>query len=196
MTIEKLQKVATAAVEPHYKARWLRWWNSGTGGRKAYRFPDLGFTELIFDSWLAKATFWAQVIRLSNLYFGLLQVFFQSSLNIFHVFQLEEGFLQEFQDFESVEFRNIATDLSLEVLSPSSYIEKWRIVLWDKGFLPFFNKRGDPQFTKSTKFKDYPGTDKAVKRVLYRYFLLLLLVLHPSNIFIQFKVISSNYLNL
>jgi hypothetical protein len=23
MTIEKLQKVATAAVEPHFKARWL-----------------------------------------------------------------------------------------------------------------------------------------------------------------------------
>ncbi len=59
-------------------------------------------------------------------------------------------------------------DDNLEVLSPSSYIEKWRIVLWDKGFLSFFNKRADAQFTKSSKFKDFPGTDKAVKRVLYR----------------------------
>jgi phage baseplate assembly protein gpV len=73
MTIEKLQKVATAAVDAQFKARWLRWWNSGTGGRKAYRFPDLGFSDLTFDSWLAKATFWAQVIKNSNINIVALQ---------------------------------------------------------------------------------------------------------------------------
>ena len=61
MTIEKLQKVATAQVEPEYKAKWLRWWNSGSMRRAAYRFLPVNFKEPELDLWLHKATFWAQV---------------------------------------------------------------------------------------------------------------------------------------
>jgi hypothetical protein len=65
MTIEKLQKVASAQVEPEYKAMWLRWWNSGSMRRAAYRFLPAGFKEAELDLWLNKATFWAQVILYS-----------------------------------------------------------------------------------------------------------------------------------
>lgn len=62
MTIEKLQKIATAHVEAEYKAKWLRWWNSSSMRRAAYRFPSPNFKEADLDFWLNKATFWAQVV--------------------------------------------------------------------------------------------------------------------------------------
>lgn len=61
MTIEKLQKVATAAVEPQFKAKWLHWWNAGSILRTSVRFPDGDVKEIHLDSWLNKASFWAQV---------------------------------------------------------------------------------------------------------------------------------------
>lgn len=61
MTIEKLQKLATAQVEPEFKAKWLRWWNSGSMRRAGYRFLPPNFKEADLDIWLNKATFWAQV---------------------------------------------------------------------------------------------------------------------------------------
>ena len=62
MTIEKLQKIATAAVEPEFKAKWLRWWNSSMTVRAGNRFPPGDVKETVLDAWLPKATFWAQVI--------------------------------------------------------------------------------------------------------------------------------------
>jgi hypothetical protein len=35
MTLEKLQLIATSAMEPEYKVRWLKWWNSGSFNREA-----------------------------------------------------------------------------------------------------------------------------------------------------------------
>lgn len=49
---------------------------------------------------------------------------------------------------------------------PQDYFERWRILLWDTAFLPILY--GDTPFLKSTKFKDFPGTTIAMKRVLYR----------------------------
>ena len=62
MSIEKLQKIATAPVEPKYKARWLKWWNSSDGARKAYKFPRGEVYENVLDNWLQRAVFWAQVL--------------------------------------------------------------------------------------------------------------------------------------
>jgi hypothetical protein len=62
MSIEKLQKVASSQVQPEFKSKWLRWWNSGSMRRAAYRFLPVGFKEADLDLWLNKATFWAQVI--------------------------------------------------------------------------------------------------------------------------------------
>jgi hypothetical protein len=61
MTIEKLQKIATAHVEPKYKARWLRWWNASEIARQSYRFPGPKDKEAVWDPWISKAAFWAEV---------------------------------------------------------------------------------------------------------------------------------------
>jgi hypothetical protein len=61
MTIEKLEKIATAHVEAKYKARWLRWWNSSDATRQSYRFPSSTDKEAAWDPWINKATFWAEV---------------------------------------------------------------------------------------------------------------------------------------
>ena len=62
MTIEKLQKVATAHVDAHFKAKWLRWWNSSVEVKEHNKFP-LAFPpmEKVLENWLNKASFWAQV---------------------------------------------------------------------------------------------------------------------------------------
>ena len=59
MSIEKLQKIATATVEPKYKARWLQWWNSSTTVRGGNKFPLSDVKETVLDAWLIKAAFWA-----------------------------------------------------------------------------------------------------------------------------------------
>jgi hypothetical protein len=62
MTIEKLQKVATTHVDAHFKAKWLRWWNSPAEVKDKNRFPSsLPIREKVLENWLNKASFWAQV---------------------------------------------------------------------------------------------------------------------------------------
>ena len=61
MTIEKLQKLATSITDGKYKARWLRWWNSSVDARRAYRFLVGKHKDHVWDNWVDKATFWAEV---------------------------------------------------------------------------------------------------------------------------------------
>ena len=58
MTLEKLQLIATAAVPPTYKTRWLKWWNIKSSIRKDLAFPET-LTDLVLSKWLNKAAFWA-----------------------------------------------------------------------------------------------------------------------------------------
>jgi len=48
------------------------------------------------------------------------------------------------------------------------YVEKWRVLLWEKAYGPFFH--GPNQYSKSHSFVEQAGTDNAWKRLLYRYF--------------------------
>jgi len=68
MTIERLQKVSTSAVEPRFKARWLHQWNSPPFIRAAYRFPAPRFKDSALDQFLNRASFWAQVSSSSLLF--------------------------------------------------------------------------------------------------------------------------------
>jgi hypothetical protein len=40
------------------KVSWLRQWNEFGILREAKNFPKLGFSNVQFDKWLHKATFW------------------------------------------------------------------------------------------------------------------------------------------
>lgn len=69
MSLEKLQKIATANVEALFKGRWLRWWNSSSMARESLRFPSGLIKEKVLDQWLVRATFWAQVtVQFIHLY--------------------------------------------------------------------------------------------------------------------------------
>ena len=62
MTIEKLQKVATIHVDAHFKAKWLRWWNSSAEVKEQNKFPSaLPLKEKVLKNCLNKAFFWAQM---------------------------------------------------------------------------------------------------------------------------------------
>ena len=76
MTSEKLQKVATAHVDAHFKAKWLRWWNSSANVKENNRFPSsLPLRDKILENWLNKASFWAQVQLLFFFLFLSFEIF-------------------------------------------------------------------------------------------------------------------------
>jgi hypothetical protein len=64
---------------------------------------------------------------------------------------------------------NIPINYSIlaEPLSLSSYIETWRVRVFDHAFLHYY-KGADP-FTKAKVFSEYRGTDLVVKRVIFQY---------------------------
>lgn len=80
MTAEKLQKVSTTVVQPHFRVRWLKWWNSSEMSREALHFPPPGFTDATLESWLPRAAFWAEVTdvlpQLLHMLFSLYDVLF------------------------------------------------------------------------------------------------------------------------
>lgn len=61
MLAEKLQRISTTMVQPEYRVRWLKWWNSSDMSRQALHFPAAGFNLNTLESWLPKAAFWAEV---------------------------------------------------------------------------------------------------------------------------------------
>ena len=184
MTIEKLQKVASAQVEPEFKAKWLRWWNSGSMRRAAYRFPPAGFKEADLDLWLNKATFWAQVIQhpKNHSYPSFVVGFLFSSRFIiphlsnfphclsFFLSQLEDSLIRQFNEISGDDLGEIDWKASGGIMKPSEYVESWRILLWDKAFLPFLHPAANPPFLKGSTFDTHPGAPLAENRVLYRYF--------------------------
>lgn len=72
MNPEKLQKVSTTVVQPHFRVCWLKWSNSSEMSREASHFPPPGFTDPVLESWLPRAAFWAEV----SVYPPLLYLFF------------------------------------------------------------------------------------------------------------------------
>lgn len=54
------------------------------------------------------------------------------------------------------------------------YVEKWRILLWDRAF--YFIVKKSNGYSRSVPFKDQDGTMNAVKRLVYRYDIFLQLL--------------------
>ena len=109
MSLEKLQMVATAAVEPKYKVRWLKWWNSSETVRKDLRFPKYPAGEDTLKKWMDRAALWAGI---------------------------EESATQELVGYIALVG---GVDKSKDVESLEDYIDTWRICLWDKAFNSFLS---------------------------------------------------------
>jgi hypothetical protein len=78
---------------------------------------------------------------------------------------LEEEVVKEFENIEKelgkVNWRN-------DILKASDYVEKWRVMLWDKAF--FTLMRAVPSFSKGTKFLDFSFEWITMKKILYMLF--------------------------
>lgn len=62
MTLERLHKIATSNVQPHFKTKYLQWWNSSDTVRKSVRFPlDRPMKDKVLETWLHYASLWSQV---------------------------------------------------------------------------------------------------------------------------------------
>ena len=61
LTMEKLQLIVTAKASSTAKIRWLQFFNSSAATREARKIPPKPVNEDRLTSWLARATFWAEV---------------------------------------------------------------------------------------------------------------------------------------
>jgi hypothetical protein len=77
--------------------------------------------------------------------------------------KVEATVVNEFEAMKD-EIGNIA--FNVDTLPLPDYIEKWRVLLWEKAFLTIM--RGNPSFIKSTQLTKMPKGDSVIKRVLYR----------------------------
>jgi ribosomal protein L13E len=59
MQQENLWMLATSAMSPNMKVKWLHRCNQSPSLRKAMKFPKPGFSDNMFPDWLHKATWWA-----------------------------------------------------------------------------------------------------------------------------------------
>ena len=90
--------------------------------------------------------------------------------------QLEVVVALDFSKCEAEILQPIDWDASEGVLQPKDYIDKWRILLWDRAFLPLFASKASPKFTKGTKLRKMDGGSKIINRCLFRYFFELFLL--------------------
>jgi hypothetical protein len=54
------------------------------------------------------------------------------------------------------------------IMHPSDYVEKWRLILWEKAFLVFVHPNVRPPFLKGTNLDGLPQADLVIQRLLYR----------------------------
>ena len=167
MTIEKLQKVATAHVDASVKARWLRWWNSPADVKTINKFPLL-LCERVLDDWLYKTSFWAQVLESINFLILFLLFFFVISNLKFVWFHFEKGIEAKIASFENECSIDVDWATAQAVLQPDRYVKHWRLILWDKVFRVYFDEKGDLKFTKGLDLIEFEEGPIAVKRIAYR----------------------------
>jgi hypothetical protein len=61
MTTEKLQYLAASAIDGQEKVKILKLWNSTSGQKTVMRFPHGPFNDSLFNVYLHKYVFWAQI---------------------------------------------------------------------------------------------------------------------------------------
>lgn len=89
--------------------------------------------------------------------------------------ELIHGWIYEqLEEAATVEWAKLIDDVgpispSIEepIMDLPSYIEKWRMILWNNAYTYMFTGRG--AYTKASKFHEFDDTDLLVKRVLLRY---------------------------
>lgn len=55
-----------------------------------------------------------------------------------------------------------------DIMHHAHYVKHRRLVLWDKAFCVYFDKKGEFKFTKGLNFMEFQEGPIAIKRVLYQ----------------------------
>ncbi len=76
--------------------------------------------------------------------------------------------MEEFVSMESSFARPIDWDVSMGVLRPVEFVDRWRIFLLDTAFKQFFDDNADPRFFKASNLNKFGGR-QIVQRVIYRF---------------------------
>lgn len=81
---------------------------------------------------------------------------------------MEKGVEAEIASFENEADVDIDWGSSEDILQPANYVEHWRLILWDKAFLVYFDDKGDLKFVKGLDLLEFEEGPIAIKRVAYR----------------------------
>ena len=55
-----------------------------------------------------------------------------------------------------------------KVLSPSAYVEYWRVTLWEKAYLAYLLPTASPRFAKGSDLQKFDVGNLAIKLLVYR----------------------------
>jgi hypothetical protein len=105
---------------------------------------------------------------------------------------LEKGVEGEIASFENECAIDVDWASSDDILQPAHYVEHWRLVLWDKAFRVYFDKKGDFKFTKGINLMEFEEGPIAIKRVAYRYYFLFPI----CSSYIHFFLVPFHFLHI
>ena len=81
---------------------------------------------------------------------------------------MEKGVEAEIASFENEASVEIDWGSTKDILQPANYVEHWRLILWDKAFLVYFDDKGDLKFVKGLNLLEFEEGPIAIKRVAYQ----------------------------
>ena len=83
------------------------------------------------------------------------------------IMQLEEGVVQMLMKTIEEDGLEICTEGIQKPRTVDEYVQAWRNQIWEYGYSGWF--KGKDAYTKTKKFKDYPQSTLAIKRVIFMY---------------------------
>jgi hypothetical protein len=81
---------------------------------------------------------------------------------------LEKGVEAEIASFENECSVEIDWGSTEDISQPANYVEHWRLLLWDKAFLVYFDDDADLKFVKGLDLMEFGEGPISIKRVAYR----------------------------
>ena len=110
--------------------------------------------------------------------------------------QLKEAVDFEFKKIEAESTRVVDWDSPVRILGPKEFVDRWRILLWEKAFLPFLSLAKGSKFVKETDLRAFDGGEQAIKGVLYKCFIFLIAILYFTFLIaiLYFTILISIYL--
>ena len=69
-------------------------------------------------------------------------------------------------------------DSPVGILDPKEFVDGWRILLWEKAFLPILSPVKGAKFVKGIDLEAFDAGVKAINCILYKYFTFLIAILY------------------